>query len=356
MKRGLVPVLADVVDGLIEESEPLARLLIHNRSEGCPLRGTGTGATEGIEAGRYAGNVQIRQYAMENGRVVRDIGHGALMPTVKTVGAVLIRWLAEHNAESTAGRFGGTEKGLEVTKRRSFVPHDLAEIRPWKRMCSRIATQRSKAKVRCVQFGAAHARHQRIAGRLRNRLHPRVAVAGLQCRALVGGRGEQGDVRLRCGSKHVVVPREYVRVDATLVLAEAHRDDVAKVVVDRVSERAEDIGVVVRLGQYQDDVCAGGDGMRPFNVEADLLGPPRHVGVARDKRRETVRCDLGQVYRRETVKGFVSRLLANQIRILKGIDDDDCVPATVEPCGDQRVDLIGVSHLIRIVALPAGNG
>ena len=48
-------------------------------------------------------------------------------------------------------------------------------------------------------------------------------------------------------------------------------------------ERAEDIGVVVRLGQYQDDVCAGGDGMCPFNVEADLLGPTRHVGVARDK-------------------------------------------------------------------------
>ena len=60
------------------------------------------------------------------------------------------------------------------------------------------------------------------------------------------------------------------------------------------------------------------------------------------KSRKTVRRDLGQVYRRETVKGFVSRLLANQIRILKGIDDDDCVPATVEPVADQRVDLIGV--------------
>ena len=152
-----------------------------------------------------AGNVEIRQYTMENGRVVRDIGHAALLAHREDRRAFLIGWFVEHNAESTAGRFGGTEKGLEVTKRRSFVPHDLAEIRPWKRMCSRIATQHSKAKVRCVQFGAAHARHQRIAGRMRNRFHPRVAVAGLQCRALVGGRGEQGDVRLRGGSKHVVV-------------------------------------------------------------------------------------------------------------------------------------------------------
>ena len=108
--------LADVVDGLVEESESCSGLLIHNCSNGCPLRGTGTGATEGIEAGRYAGNVQTRQYAMENGRVVRDVGDGALVPTVKTVCAILIRWLAEHNAESTASRLGGGEKGLEVTK------------------------------------------------------------------------------------------------------------------------------------------------------------------------------------------------------------------------------------------------
>src|SRR5262249_15235487 len=143
---------------------------------------------------------------MENGRVVRDVRDALLGPAMDS--ALLIGWLAEHNTESTASRLGGTEKRLEVTKRRSFVPHDLAEIRPWNRMCSRIAAQRRKAKVCCMQFGAAHAGHERIAGRLRNRFHPRVAVAGLQCRALVGGRGEQRDVLLRGGNKHVVVSRE----------------------------------------------------------------------------------------------------------------------------------------------------
>ena len=99
--------LADVVDGLIEESEPLARLLIHNRSDGCPLRGTGTGATEGIKASRYAGNVQIRQYAMENGRVVRDVRNALLVSAMDS--ALLIGGFSEQNAESTAGRTGGSD-------------------------------------------------------------------------------------------------------------------------------------------------------------------------------------------------------------------------------------------------------
>ena len=94
--------LADVVDGLIEESKPLGRLLIHNRSNGCPLRGTGTGATEGEEASRIAGNVEIRQYTMENGRVVRDVGDALLVPAMDS--ALLIGGFTEHNAESTAGR------------------------------------------------------------------------------------------------------------------------------------------------------------------------------------------------------------------------------------------------------------
>ena len=118
-------------------------------------------------------------------------------------------------------------------------------------MCSRIATQHRKAKVCCMQFGAAHARHQRIAGRMRNRFHPGVAVAGLQCRALVGGRGEQGDVRFcvaatntswyaesRSGSTQLSFSPKLIEMTSPRLLSTAYL------------ERAEDIGVVVRLGQY----------------------------------------------------------------------------------------------------------
>jgi len=80
MKRGRIgrAVLTNPVNAPIEESFPRSGLVIHNRSDGCPLRCTGAGATEGIHARRYAGNVQTRQYAMEDGRVVSDVWNALL--------------------------------------------------------------------------------------------------------------------------------------------------------------------------------------------------------------------------------------------------------------------------------------
>ena len=95
--------LADVVDGLIEESEPLARLLIHNRSDGCPLRGTGTGATEGDRS--QAHTRECRDTSVHHGewpRCTRRRGR----PSGARHGIVpcLIGGFVEQNAESTAGR------------------------------------------------------------------------------------------------------------------------------------------------------------------------------------------------------------------------------------------------------------
>ena len=202
-------------------------------------------------------------------------------------------------------------------------------------MRSGIAAQRGQAEVRGMQLGAAHGRDQRIAGRRGSRFHPRVAVAGRLRRALVARRGEQRDAFLRRCRKHVVVSGENAGVDAALVLAEAHRDYVAEVVVDRVLDRTEDVCILVRFGQHQNDGCARRDGMRPFDIEADLLGPTRHVGVAWNERRETVRRDLGQVYCGKAVKGVEKGHLAYQVRILKGVDDDNRMSSAVISGGDQ---------------------
>ena len=67
---------------------------------------------------------------MENGGVIGDVGHAPLVAAVKPTSALLIWVLAEQNAESSAGRDGGIEEVLKVTKRGSFVPHNLAQIRP----------------------------------------------------------------------------------------------------------------------------------------------------------------------------------------------------------------------------------
>src|SRR5262249_17426721 len=100
----VIDVFADLVDGLTEESQPSSGSLIGNRSDSCALRGTGAGATEGEEASRVAGNVEIRQYAMENGSVIGDVRHGPLLAAVQPTSALLVGLLVEQNAESSAGR------------------------------------------------------------------------------------------------------------------------------------------------------------------------------------------------------------------------------------------------------------
>ena len=126
------------------------------------MRGPTAGAAEAIEAGRYARNVQVGQDPVKDSSVVGDIGHGSLVSTVKTVRAVLVRWLVEYDAESTASRLGGSEIVLEITKR-AFVPYNFTLVRPRRRMRARVAAERDKAVVGRMQLGPAHACDQRIA-------------------------------------------------------------------------------------------------------------------------------------------------------------------------------------------------
>ena len=53
----------------------------------------------------------------------------------------------------------------------------------------------------------------------------------------------------------------------------------------------------------------------------------------------------------KAVKGVVGSDLADQVGILKGVDDDDGVSRPVETGRDQRVDPVGVSHLVGVVTL-----
>jgi len=59
MKCRLIVVLAELADGLVEESETCSGLLIHDRSNGRPLRGPAAGAAQAKEADWYAGYVQL---------------------------------------------------------------------------------------------------------------------------------------------------------------------------------------------------------------------------------------------------------------------------------------------------------
>src|SRR5205814_1291473 len=140
-------VRANRVDTSIEKSLSMGGLLIHDRSDGCPLRGTTTGTAEAIEAGRYARNVQVGQDAVKDGAVVGDVGHPPLCAAAN--GALLICGFAEQHAESTTGRLGGGKEVLEVAKG-AFIPHDLAQVRPRQRMRAGIATEGRKAIVRCT--------------------------------------------------------------------------------------------------------------------------------------------------------------------------------------------------------------
>ena len=127
-------------------------------------------------------------------------------------------------------------------------------------------------------------------------------------------------------------------------------------------ERAQDVGVVIRLGEHQDDVRAGRDGVGPQDVEADLLGPTGHVGVAGDERRQAVRRDLGEraevrvrraaepVQARQPVKAVEDIQLLHDVRGLERVDDDDRLSPAVVARVDESVGVVGVPHLIRVVA------
>ena len=89
-----------------------------------------------------------------------------------------------------------------------------------------------------------------------------------------------------------VLRREQRRIHALLGLAEALRDHVAEVVVDRVLRGAEDVGVVVRLRQRR------GRSSRPGAIAwahstSSVISPaqPTRFGVALVERREAVRRD-----------------------------------------------------------------
>src|ERR1700720_4591240 len=155
---------ANVVDGLVEESESSSCLLIHNCSNGCPLRGPTAGAAKAIETGWHARNVQVGQHAVKNSRVVCNVGHAPLRPTVKSGCPLLVWRLAKYNTESTASRLGTTEKVLEVTEG-AFVPCDFTQVCPRRRIRAGIAAEHGKTVIRGMQLGAAYSCDQRVTGR-----------------------------------------------------------------------------------------------------------------------------------------------------------------------------------------------
>src|SRR6478672_2806522 len=163
MKRGLIAMLANVIDGLVEESESTRRLLIHNSRNGRPLRGTTAGAAEAIEARWHAGNVQVGQDAVQNGAAVCNVGFGSLLSTVKPSCPLLVWRFAKDDAESTASRLGTTEKVLEVAEG-TFVPRNFTQVRPRRRIRAGIAAEHGKTVIGGVQLGAAHSGNERIIG------------------------------------------------------------------------------------------------------------------------------------------------------------------------------------------------
>jgi hypothetical protein len=162
--------------------------------------------------------------------------------------------------------------------------------------------------------------------------------------------------------EQLVLRLEQCRIDAALVLAEALGDHVAQVLVHGVLRGAQEIRIIVGLGQVQHDVGAGGDGMRPLDVERDLFRPPDHVAVGRVEGREAVRGDLRErpeagidrvaqpVQAGQAVGGIVEVQLRDDVRRLVGVDDDDRLALAGEPGADQVVDAVRVPHLVRVVA------
>ena len=215
-----------------------------------------------------------------------------------------------------------------------------------------------------MQLGAADGGDQRVAGRRGGRLDPGAAVAGRLGRALIARGGEERDALRRGVREHLVLLYEQVRIHAGLGLAEALGDDVAEVVIHRVLRGAQDVGIIVRLGQVEHDVRAGGDGMRPQDVQRDLLRPPGHVRITGDERRQAIRGDLGEraearvgrvaqpVQTRQAVEGVEVVQLLHDVRRLERVDDDDRLALAVEAGVDQRVNAVGVPHLIRVIAGP----
>src|SRR5436853_369647 len=92
---------------------------------------------------------------------------------------------------------------------------------------------------------------------------------------------------------------------AALGLAEAHGDNIPEVVIDRVLEHAQNVGVHIRLGQHENDVGTGSNIVGPFDVETDLPCPTYLVRIGWIECRQTVRRDYGQVCRWEPVKEVI---------------------------------------------------
>ena len=97
-----------------------------------------------------------------------------------------------------------------------------------------------------MKFGPTHCRNQRIAGRRRSRFCPRIAIARRLQYALVARRRNQGDVLLRRCNENGMIRGSEVwprGTHAAFALAEAHRDDIAKVIVNRILDCAQNVGV-----------------------------------------------------------------------------------------------------------------
>src|SRR6185295_15496281 len=152
--------LADLVDGRVEKAQPSAGLLVGDRQYPGPLRRTRAGAAETEESACRTGDprdVQIGQYTVQDGRVVRDVRHRPLFPAGDR--ALLVWRLVVKDTEPAAGGFGRVEEGLEVACR-AFVPDDLAQPGTRRRTRAGIACRdrnAGNAIVRGVQLGTADA-------------------------------------------------------------------------------------------------------------------------------------------------------------------------------------------------------
>src|SRR5579864_8015022 len=136
--------------------------LVGNRQDGGPLRRTCAGTAETIEAGRDAGDVEVRQDAMQHSGVVRHVRHSPLLAAVNR--ALLIRRLVVQHTESATGGDGRAEVRLEVAEWKSFVPRDLAEMGSGSRICGRITAKGGETVPCRLELRAADCGDERVAG------------------------------------------------------------------------------------------------------------------------------------------------------------------------------------------------
>jgi hypothetical protein len=161
----------------------------------------------------------------------------------------------------------------------------------------------------------------------------------------------------RCQGEQLVLRLRDLGIDAALVLSEALRDDVPKLVLHRVRRRREDVAVIVGLGLDEDDLGGRSHCVRPLDIEVDLARPADLVGVVRVERRRTLRRDDGQLRVRQAPDGVELSQVVGHARRGEGIDDDDGPALAGDAVVEQRLDPVGGSDLVRSVALdPAGSG